>query len=168
MSLRHPGQNPGRRQGYLSQDSRVVPPPRFAGCRRGSAAAQSEQERLIRADAGWGSLLQAAVRPSEAWKHQGSHCGYKDENMRASWAAFAFSVPGVGEIPGGCQTNVGWIFSFFGCPGSSLWCTGFSCCKSRALELGLRSRGSWAQLVTRGIFPDHGSNLRSLLWKADS
>ena len=53
MSLRHPGQNPGRGQGYLSQDSRVVPPPRFAGCRRGSAAAQSEQERLIRADAGW-------------------------------------------------------------------------------------------------------------------
>ena len=27
MSLRHPGQNPGHGQGYLSQDSHVVPPP---------------------------------------------------------------------------------------------------------------------------------------------
>ena len=62
MALRHPVQNPGHGQGYLSQDSRIVPPPAFADCRCGSAAAQSEQERLTQADSGWGPLLQCGLR----------------------------------------------------------------------------------------------------------
>ena len=53
---------PRHGQGYLSQDSRVAPPPMFADYRRGSAAAQSEQERLMRADSGRGPLLQGGLR----------------------------------------------------------------------------------------------------------
>ena len=50
-------------------------------------------------------------------------------------------------------------FFFFPCTGSSLWCIGFS------------SYGTWALspcIMWESLFPNQGSNLPSLCWKADS
>ena len=86
------------------------------------------------------------------WKHWGYHCDYKDENTWANWCWVAFALSawsreGTWRVLSKCWLDIfslllPWVLLW--CVGSSLCCTGFSCCKSWALELQLRSCGSRA------------------------